>query len=84
MASSEAKKQNLKRKKKNKSNVAKKKTGNARTKIKKCTPLDRSIKATTNLIFEQLRDIKKEVKQETIVLQPKEKPKKKKTQTNIG
>ena len=77
LMASEAKKRNLKRKKKTKSNVAKKKTRKARTKIKKCTPLDRSIKATTNLIFEQLRDIKKEVKQEAIFPQPKDKPKKK-------
>ena len=41
LMASEAKKRNLKRKKKNISNVAKKKTGKARTKTKKCTPLDR-------------------------------------------
>ena len=77
LMASEAKKRNSKRKKKTKSNVAKKKTMKARTKIKKCTPLDRSIKATTNLLFEQLRDIKKEVKQEATPSQPNNKPKQK-------
>ena len=33
--------------------------------LTKCTPLDRNIKATTRLMFEQLKSIKQEVKKET-------------------